>query len=200
MAAWFAVFLQSQKEQLASRSLKERGFEVFWPHTSHWVGTGHKAKSRLVRRSWLSRYLFVRTEREKLWAVNDAMGVSTVVYAPGGEPFPIPEKVMDGLLSKADHLGEVYTPKQNRQRSRFKVGQVIRLLDEKSPLFGLLVAIEKVLDNGSVHVTLQEHLAGTSKTILKAPVVGEVVEPATQDGPQPSRRPIGPRPLAATGG
>lgn len=173
---WYAIHSQAQKESLAARELRREGFEVFWPHTTAWVGTGHKAKSRLVRRSWLSRYIFVRTTKDQLGEVNRSPGVSTVVFAPGGEPYPIPDSVMDALLSKADHLGEVYIGKVKRSRSDFKKGQVIRLLDEKSPLFGFYAAVEKVLDNGNIIATLQEHLAGARKTILSAPVLGEVVE------------------------
>jgi transcription antitermination factor NusG len=176
--AWYAVFCQCQKEQLASRSLKERGFEVWWPYTTEWVGTGHKANSRLVRRPWLNRYLFVRSDKDELWRVNDAFGVSTVVYAPGGHPYPVPDKVMEMLFSKADHLGCVHVGTQTRRIKRFSAGQVIRSLDEKSPLFGLYIAIIKVLDNGSVLGMLQEQIAGTGKVFLSHPVIGEVVEGA----------------------
>jgi len=175
---WFAVHLNAQKEELASRELQRVGFEVFWPHTTHWVGTGHKDKSRLVKRSWLSRYLFVRTFKENLWAVNGSVGVSTVVKAPGGEPYPIPELVMDAIIAQTDEHGEVYVRETTRRESKFRPGQVIRLLDEKSPLFGLYVEVIKTLDNGNIMCTLDQSLAGTQKTILQSPVIGEVVKGA----------------------
>lgn len=178
MTHWFAVFTNAQKEQLASRRLRERGFEVFFPHTSHWVDAGHKAKSRLVKRAWLSRYLFVKCSKENLWAVNDVDGVSTVVRAPGGEPHPVPSWAMEALMAQADHLGEVFIGRLGKVKSPFKSGQVIRLLDEKSPLFGLYFQVAKVLDNGNVCGTLLAQIAGASNTILSAPVVGEVVEGA----------------------
>jgi transcription antitermination factor NusG len=178
MTQWFAVFCQSQREQLASRSLRERGFEVWWPYTTEWVAAGHKANSRLVRRPWLNRYLFAKSDKEDLWRVNDAMGVGTVVYAPGGEPFPVPDKIMETLFCQADHLGCIYESRQTRRVKRYSSGQVIRLLDEKSPLFGLYIEVQKVLDNGSILGMLREQIAGTGKVFLQEPVIGEVVEGA----------------------
>src|SRR3990167_3440174 len=85
MTAWFALMTKALQEQLARDDLRRRGFEVFWMYTSEWVGTGHKAKSRLVKRSWLSRYLFVHADPLRLSEVQDerarTMGVATVVHA-----------------------------------------------------------------------------------------------------------------------
>ena len=178
MEAWFACHTQAQKESLASRELRRAGFEVFWPHTTEWVGTGHKAKSRLVRRSLFSRYLFVRTRKEELWAVNDVPGVATVVRAPGGEPYPIPEKVMEVLLGMADHAGEVYTGKTVRAKPKYRAGDIIRITDENSPLFGLYVQAKRVLDNGTVHAMFQGTMVGGGKIILADSTIGEVVEGA----------------------
>ena len=165
---------RSRKEQVARDDLRRRAYEVFWPYVSEWVGTGHKAKSRLVKRSWLSRYLFVRTSLEHLYGVNNALGVSTVVYAAGQEPFPISDQVIKELQDKTDHLGEIYVSRAQRKRSNFKEGDVIRFTDEKSPLFGLYAEAIKVLDNGTVHALFKGQLVGSQKIILSEPI-GEVV-------------------------
>lgn len=175
---WFACHTQSNKEQLASRSLKERGFEVFWPHTTHWVGTGHKASSRLVKRSWLSRYLFVRTFKENLWAVNHAMGISAVVHAPGGEPYPIPTKAMEVILSASGPNGEVFVGKTPRAKPKYRAGDLIRITDEKSPLFGLYVQAKKVLDNGTIYAIFSGSMVGGGKLILTDSIEGEIVKAA----------------------
>lgn len=178
MPHWFACHTQAQKESLAARELRRAGFEVFYPHTTEWVGTGHKAKSRLVRRSWLSRYLFVRTLKEHLWSVNQFPGVSTVVFAPGGEPYPVPEKAMQLLWEMTDHLGEVFIGKTVRPKPKYRVGDLIRIADENSPLFGLYVQAKLVLDNGTVHAMFQGSMVGGGKIILPDSVIGEVVEGA----------------------
>lgn len=147
MEHWWAVHAQSQKEELAMRDLKRRGYQVFWPHVSEWGGAGHKAKSRLVKKSYLSRYLFVRTVKESLWGINEALGVSTVVFSPGGEPFPVPDRFMEReLLSHADHLGEMHVRPKDSPKSWLNVGDVVRL-GESSPLFNFWLEVTKVLDS-----------------------------------------------------
>ena len=175
---WFACHTEAQKESLAARELRREGFEVFYPHTTEWVGTGHKAKSRLVRRSWFSRYLFTRCSAEQLGQVNDTPGVSTVVFAPGGEPYPVPEKAMQLLWEMTDHLGEVFIGKTVRPKPKYRVGDLIRITDEKSPLFGLYVQAKLVLDNGTVHAMFMGEMVGGGKIILPDSIEGEVVQGA----------------------
>jgi transcriptional antiterminator RfaH len=176
---WYACHCQAQKESLAARELRREGFEVFFPYTIELVKAGHKSACRPVRRPWLSRYLFVLAQQDDLHLVNETAGVSTVVRAPGGEPHPVPQVVMDSLLAQADDWGEIYITKAATRRRKYKSGQVIRLLDEKSPLFGLYVEVKKALDNGNICGTLvQNAIAGTTEVTIEAPVIGEIVEGA----------------------
>lgn len=178
MADWFAVHTKASKEQLARDDLRRRKIEVFWPYISEWVGTGHKFKSRLVKRSWLSRYLFVRCDRGQLGPVSEALGVSTVVRATNNEPHPIPDLAMQLIIEQADHLGEVYVGQQVKKLYRCKEGDMIRFTDEKSPLFGFYAEVKRVLDNGTVHAMFQGTLVGSQNIILRAADIGEVVEGA----------------------
>src|SRR3990167_7640943 len=201
---WFALRTKALQEQLARDDLRRRGFEVFWPYTSEWVGTGHKAKSRLVKRSWLSRYLFVQTNRERLTEVQDErarnMGVATVVRATNNEPFPIQDLIIKELQDKADHLGEVYIANQPKRRPNCKPGDVLRFTDEASPLFGLYAEVKRVLDNGTVHALFRGEILGSKHIILSDSSVGEVVTdattsatttPAAQSGRAPPNKQVG---------
>ena len=177
---WFALMTKALQEQLARDDLRRRGFEVFWPYTSHWVGTGHKSKSRLVKRSWLSRYLFVQTSRERLTEVQDErarnMGVATVVRATNNEPYPIPDEAINLLMDKTDHLGEVYLGNVPKRGPQFSVGDVVRVTDEKHPLFGFLAEIKRVLDNNEIVANMFTHsLLGSSEFILTSSGGIEVV-------------------------
>ena len=173
---------QALKEQGVRDDFRRREFEVFWPYVSEWVGTGHKAHSRLVKRSWFSGYLFVRTARERLYELADEraknMGVSRVVSATNHEPHPIPDEGIKLLQEMTDHLGEVYTG-NIKKPSKFKAGDTIRFIDEKSPLFGLYAEAIKVLDNGTVHALFRGELLGSKHIILSDSSVGEVVMDAT---------------------
>src|SRR3990167_4370164 len=173
---WYAIMTRANKEQLARDDLRRRGFEIFWPYISEWVGTGHKARSRLVKRSWLSRYLFVKTSRDELYGVNDGLGVSTVVRATNQEPYPIPDEAMAFLLEKTDHLGEVYLGNVPKRGPQFSAGDVVRVTDEKHPLFGFLAEVKKVLDNNEIVANMFTHsLLGSSEFILTSSGGIEVV-------------------------
>src|SRR3990167_7164238 len=180
---WFAIMTRALQEQLARDDLRRRGFEVFWPYTSEWVGTGHKAKSRLIKRSWLSRYLFVQTSRERLTEAQDEraknMGVATVVRATNNEPFPIQDLIIKELQDQAYHLGEIYQGIAPKRGPNCKPGDVLRFVDEASPLFGLYAEVKRVLDNGTVHALFRGELLGSKHIILSDSSVGEVVTDAT---------------------
>ena len=159
---WFAVMTRANKEQLARDDLRRRGFEIFWPYISEWVGTGHKARSRLVKRSWLSRYLFVKTSRDELYGVNDGLGVSTIVRATNQEPYPIPDSIIQELQSKADHLGEVFIGAVSKKASKFSAAPgAILQFKENSALFGLRGELIRALENGKVLVMFKKQLFGS---------------------------------------
>ena len=163
---WFALMTKALQEQLARDDLRRRGFEVFWMYTSEWVGTGHKSKSRLVKRSWLSRYLFVHADPLRLSEVQDerarTMGVATVVHATNHEPYPIPDCVIDELKGFTDHLGEVYEGYVAKKANKFigKPGTILQF-KEHSPMFGLFGELIKAMDNGKLLVLFKKQLFGS---------------------------------------
>ena len=171
---WFAVHTRSQKESVAERELQRLGFNTFYPHVSEWVAL-KTHRSRLVKRAYFSRYLFVQSVRDMLYRVNDACGVSCIVYAAGQEPFPIPQEVMQVLFDKADHLGEVYEASPSRARFEGLVGDTVRFA-EHNPLWGLAAEILKVVDNDKIIVKL-EQMFGAEREIQIAPTdVGKLVK------------------------
>lgn len=181
---------QPQKEEMAHRHLKrERKLESFWPHISAWVGA---AKTTLMRRPYLPSYLFVRTGRERLWEVNAAReyGVSTVVYAAGSEPFPVPDEWVEELQERCDPLGELYVVMPPAARTIGQPGDMIRF-GENSPLFGLYAELIKVLDNGVVHAMFQGKLFGaTGRVIDLVPGKDDVIVPKSA-GKEPGHHVVG---------
>jgi hypothetical protein len=85
---------------------------------------------------------------------------------------------MQLLWEMTDHLGEVFIGKTVRPKPKYRVGDLIRIADENSPLFGLYVQAKLVLDNGTVHAMFQGSMVGGGKIILPDSVIGEVVEGA----------------------
>lgn len=142
---WFAVHTKSQREAEADRHLRRQGFNVFFPHMSEWVGL-KGPRSRLVKKAWLSRYLFVETDPARLHFINDTPDVSTLVHAAGNEPFPIPAGIIEGLQAKCDPLGEVHVAEKKKGDFGFKSGDRIRFGDGAPLAFwGLCAEIRSVL-------------------------------------------------------
>lgn len=99
---WYAVHTEAGKEPLANLWLGRRGFETYFPYEkirADWKpNPKNKRLSDLVnKRASIPRYIFVWTTPDRFGLVNSTMGVSTLVFAPGGEPFPIPDRVIEGL-------------------------------------------------------------------------------------------------------
>lgn len=106
---WYAVHCRAAKEALADVSLSNAGYETWFPHDRQWEPSARsKTLSALCRRAYFPRYLFVHTTRELLSGVNNLFGVSTVVYAPGGEPFPISDTVIAKLQGLTSDSGLVH--------------------------------------------------------------------------------------------
>lgn len=185
MAKWWAVYCIANKEPLADLNLRRRGFKTYFPHeriAPRWQGIPKsKTLSELVsRRPHLPRYLFVETLPGRLAEVNDTMGVSTVVYAPGGSPFPIEFEVIQALRKRLE-------PRANGplRKPRFAgvEGQDFRF-GESSPLFGFYAAIVRLLDNDKIIARLRSTLFGAAGREVEVPVsdVGELLPIESNNG------------------
>jgi len=172
---WWAAQVHARSEEQVYHKLVNGGYKVFWPHVSAWVTTGHKAKSRLLRRSWLTGYLFVETEKDNLWAVNEVPGVASIVRGACNGPGPIPASWVEELMSRCDQGGEVHKSTKVPRRNRFRTGDRVKITDETSPLLGVIVEITKALDNGSICATFYSELLG--RVTIKDPR-GDVIEGA----------------------
>lgn len=100
---WYAVHTNPQKERLAVRALLAQGIDVFWPH--YLARVKHGMRLGYTLRSWFPRYVFVSEGTFfSAGAVNDTMGVSTLVYV-GDQLLDIPDDIIWDLRSMADPRG-----------------------------------------------------------------------------------------------
>jgi transcription antitermination factor NusG len=169
---WFAVHTKSQREAEADRHLRRQGFTTFFPHVSEWVGI-KGPRSRLVKKAWLSRYLFVETEPGQLHLVNDTPDVSTLVHAAGNDPFPIPAPIIEAMQSKCDPLGELHMA-EPKVKGAFGggIGDRVRFA-EGNAFWGLYGEIQRVLGD-SLLVELDKALMGQTKATVPVGYVAEV--------------------------
>lgn len=173
---WYVVHTGPGQEGIAERDLWRQRFVTFYPQIR--VRTTRKLPNRDLRRiEWVkrplfSRYIFVGLEEgQGLYLVNEAAGVSTVVYFDG-VPLVVPPPVMAELLTRADEAGLAGTEDRVSRRPQFAAGQMARMAD-CSPLAGLIAEIS--LDNGN-EVMLWVELLGGRRQITVAPeAVGEIL-------------------------
>lgn len=139
---WYAVMTGPRMEFTADANLRRDGYYTWLPHER--VRKRRKAPGKPVYRvEWVNepyfpRYLFVALRpSEGLYGVNEADGVMTVVYF-GDEPLPVPHRVMDELMARADNNGKM-------GEKIFRRGQQVKFADE-TPLAGFLATVD--LDMG----------------------------------------------------
>lgn len=173
---WFAVMTNPRCEETAARNLKRGGYYTFFPHERR-----RRRRKRAnansfiiewVTRPYFNRYIFVALrEGQGLYGVNEADGVSTVVYS-GPDPLQIPIPVMDELMARGDKNGQVGAF-DDVSRKLFKPDQLVAFKDN-SPLCGLLGQI--AVDNGK-EVSVWLTMLGVRRKVSVDPsVVAEIAQ------------------------
>jgi transcription antitermination factor NusG len=132
---WYALYCQPNWEQKVNDAIHDRlGLIGWYPFTSQWVAMAQKGRSRLVRRAWFPRYTFARSGDGDLHKLKDLNGVTAIV-GQAGQPTSIPDNIMDRLIRIALPNGEI--PQGKARKKRFQEGDIIKVVDETSPLVGL---------------------------------------------------------------
>jgi transcription antitermination factor NusG len=153
---WFVACASPAKDEAVTERLREREFEVFWPFTREIKPATKKRKAYEVKHSLFPGYLFVQCELEEVWKVEDTTGVMRVICTSEGDPLPISLQIMRELQKRCDFNGEVFQRRGKSGRRRLRKGNKIRTLDEDSPLFGLVIIIQDMLDSGNICGNLQD--------------------------------------------
>ncbi len=136
---WFALYVQPSAERAVTDELNSLGLECFFPFTSEWVNTSQRDRSKLVRRAYFPRYVFVRVRHADLHAARDIHGVCYVVSMGGAssEVLTIPDLVMAHMMRVATPTGEILIGKAKKKR--FRKGELLKITEEGSPLLGMLL-------------------------------------------------------------
>ncbi len=136
---WFALYVQPSTERAVTDELNSMGIECFFPFTSQWVGTSQRNRTKLVRRAYFPRYVFVRVRHIDLHDVRDVRGVCYVVSMGGAssEVLTIPDLVMAHMMRVATPSGEILMGKARKKR--FRKGELLRITEEGNPLVGMLL-------------------------------------------------------------
>jgi transcriptional antiterminator RfaH len=170
---WYAVQTDVQSEAKAARHLRWQGYDTFFPHTAEVVERGRK--SHLLRKKPLfTRYIFVGLPKgtRNMYPIIETPGVSQVIYAPGGIPFPIPPTAMQIIWDDCDQLGLYMRGGKPKPAFPGKIGDWVKLADT-TPYFGFMAEVCSVDLSGKLHVLL-ETFGRAVRTIIDVSDVDEV--------------------------
>lgn len=118
---WFVAQTQAHRETRASAELTKQGFEVFLPYYRKQIR--HARRVNVVNMPLFPGYIFVRLSTATRWrAVNGTLGVIRIVTC-ANEPAPVPNGVVEGLMSRCDADGYVPLP----ARDALKAGDRVRV-------------------------------------------------------------------------
>jgi transcriptional antiterminator RfaH len=166
---WYAVMSGPREEFVADENLRRQGYMTWIPHERirrrRKLPNVDRFRIDWVNEPHFPRYLFValRKPTESIFQVNETDGVSTVVYC-GDEPLPIPCKVMDELMERANGDGLMGVVDRT-ERLKFTPGAKVRFVDE-SAFAGLMAVVD--IDMGP-NVRIWLNMLGKKQSIPVAP-------------------------------
>lgn len=139
MTAWFVVYTQPGKEQLAAQHLRNQDFEVYLPQYQKLSRRAGKAPG-IVTAPLFPRYLFagIDTETQRWRSVNGTRGVVGLVMF-GDRPSPVPEPVIAEIRSREDETGYIRLNPPGFQR-----GQALRIVE--GPMADTEALFEEAVD------------------------------------------------------
>jgi transcription antitermination factor NusG len=147
---WYAVHTFPRAEAMAYVSLKQNGYEAFFPHQRvrhrRRLPGSNRFRVEWTNEPYFSRYIFAALvdEDHAFHGIVEARGVSSVVGF-GGQPIIIPHKIMDAIIALADDDGKVGDAIDRVSRARLKPGQRFRISTDH-PLAGFIAQVS--LDAG----------------------------------------------------
>lgn len=125
---WYLVYAKPRQEQAAQENLVRQGYRTYLPLL-------RVPRRRLGRRvirveAMFPRYLFIHLDTvTDNWApIRSTVGVSKLVRF-GGEPAPVPDKLIEALRARENKQGVQDVPLHSYQR-----GQKVRI--EEGPFMG----------------------------------------------------------------
>lgn len=143
---WYVARTLPQRELYAARQLVNQGFRAFAPR--YWKNRRHARRVEIISAPLFPRYIFTILDRTRdRWrSINGTLGVEYLLTS-AGEPQPVPQGVMERLISATDPEGNV------NLHFHLKEGQAIKVT--AGPFASLVGRLERLDDNGRVSVLLE---------------------------------------------
>ena len=136
---WYALYCAPNMERQVADGLDSLGLGYFYPWYNERVRTSQRGRYRDIQRSYYPRYCFGRAKPSRTCDLASLRGVSYIVGCPADVPWPIPDRFMNMLIRTALPTGEILIGK--KKRKRYKTGDKVKVVDDLSPLQGLMLTI-----------------------------------------------------------
>src|ERR1700676_1762738 len=149
---WFAIRVKSQCERLVSDTLRQRGYEEFFPQ--YWSRRLWSDRVKLMQRPLFAGYIFCRFDVDQRRSILDVPGVFHIV-GHGKRPLPIDLAEIEGLRVVV-RSGQTVGP-----WAGLKVGRIVRI--EVGPLSGIQGTLLRF--KGTSHLILGVKLLNRSVAV-----------------------------------
>lgn len=146
---WYAVHTQARQEGSVAAKLWQF-YPVFLPR--RWVSISHARSSSRQLRPIMPRYLMVKARPEGFRMINDTDGVSTLINV-GGEPRPVPDRIMDAFRAMFDEDGVFPEDPQTHFTHTFKPGDSVQF--KQGPLEGVIAEITALDKTDQIRVATE---------------------------------------------
>ena len=140
---YYVVHTNAGAEMTAERSLRQAGYDTFYPHYPGTATLGRKTIG--VIRPYFPRYLFIGVEEgQGLYAANKAIGVSIVLHSADG-PFEVAKSVVDEIKARCGQSGLINAPviKQGHGRELSRLHRGTSVVITGGPLKGMPGTVEE---------------------------------------------------------
>lgn len=149
---WFAIRVKSQCERLVSDTLRQRGYEEFFPQ--YWSRRLWSDRVKLMQRPLFAGYIFCRFDVEQRRSILDVPGVFHIV-GQGKRPLPIELAEIENLRVVVQS-GQTVGP-----WAGLEVGRMVRI--EVGPLSGIQGTLLRF--KGTSHLILGVKLLNRSVAV-----------------------------------
>lgn len=154
MLQWYSIQFKPNSYRMAERNLRRQGFITFLPL----LETTKRDKPKFTNdiKPLFPGYMFVSMDLKKdSWRkINNTVGVSRLLYEQG-KPKAISGEIINGLMSRCDHLGLLVRTKTP------VIGETVELL--KGAFTNFIATVETIESDKRIWVMME--LMGRSTRI-----------------------------------
>jgi len=154
---WYVILTTPQQQFKAVERLHDQGRELYVPWLSKRVPTGRTGRNgqkitRLIGKPMFQGYGFLRTTGVKdINQIREVYGISDF-YRILGSPVTLPHEAVLAVRQKQTELQSIENQKVLRRKSRFKLGDKVRVDESGGVYAGMVATVDRIDSQGRLSV------------------------------------------------